>query len=244
MDEWTAIAEEWAVRWGGFAGPVRTVLLDAAAVGPGVRLLDVGCGSGELLRDAAALRADVAGCDPAPGMLALAGRAAPGADLRAAGAEALPWPDAAFDVVVAVNALHFAEDEEAALAEVHRVLAPGGRVAIANWAERGLNDIDVLETAVAEADGEPLPPDDPVRLPGGLTALLEGAGFGGVRSGLVDAPWDAADDGALVTGVLLGEDPSVLADLHDVLVQAGAPFRTGDGGYRLLNRFRWAVGRR
>ena len=242
-DAWSAVAEQWARHWGGAARSAQVALLDAARVGPGVRLLDAGCGGGELLRLAADRGAEGAGCDPAPGMLALAQRLVPEADLRVAGLEALPWPDGAFDVVTAVNALHLADDEAAALQEVRRVLAPGGRVGIASWAEHALNDLDVLEAAVAEADGEEPAPDLPERLPGGLEALLAAAGFTVLDSGVVETPWEAEDAEALVAAVLLGEDPATLAELGPAVLAAATPFRTPEGGYRLRTAFRWAVAR-
>jgi SAM-dependent methyltransferase len=242
-DAWSPVADEWAARWGGFAAPARTVLLDAAEAGAGTRLLDVGCGSGELVRLATDRGARAAGCDPSPAMLAIAERSTPDADLRLAGVEAMPWPDGSFDVVTAVNALQLAEDEAAALQEVRRVLAPGGLLAVANWAERTLNDVDALEVAVAEADGEPLPADPPARLPGGLEAALTTGGFEVIAAGLVETPWTAADDEALIAGVLLGEEPAALAELGPALLGAARPFRTPAGDYRLLNRFRWVVGR-
>jgi len=240
-DDWSPIAAEWALRWGGFARPAQLAILDAA--GPVARLLDAGCGSGELLRLAADRGAVVAGCDPSPAMLAIAARTAPEADLRMAGIEALPWADGAFDAVTAVNALQFADDGTAALREVRRVLAPGGVVGIANWAERARNDIDALEAAVADADDEPVPTDPPTRLAGGLEALLERAGLEIVAAGLVEAPWVAPDADALVAGVLLGEDEATLSVLGAELLDAAAPFRTATGGYRLVNHFRWALGR-
>ena len=176
-------------------------------------------------------------------MLGLARRTVPEADLREAGAEDLPWPGGAFDVVTAVNALHLADDEGAALAELRRVLAPGGRIALASWAEHAANDLDTIEAAVAEADGDEPSPDLPERLPGGLEALLEADGFAVQEAGIVDVPWIAADETALVAAVLLGEDAASLAELGPVVVGAAAPFRTAGGGYRLLNRFRWAVAR-
>lgn len=243
-DAWSAVAEEWAEGWGATARPAQTALIDASGVGPGVRLLDAGCGSGELLRLAADRGADVSGCDPAQGMLRLARRLVPEADLRSAGLEAPPWPDAAFDVVTAVNALHLADDEAAALRQVRRILAPGGVLGVAGWAEHARNDLDVLEAAVAEADGEEPSPDLPERLPGGLEALLTAAGFSMLAAGIVETPWEAKDDESLVAGVLLGEDTATLHELGPAVVAAARPFRTCDGGYRLRNAFRWAVARR
>ncbi len=242
-DTWSAVAAEWARHWGGATRAAQVALLHAAGVGTGTRLLDVGCGSGELLRLAVARGAVASGADPSTGMLELAGRLAPPADLRVAGIEALPWPDGTFDVVTAVNALHLADDEPAALQEVRRVLAPGGLVGIASWAEHARNDLDALEAAVAEVDGEEPAPDLPERLPGGLEALLATAGFAVLGGGVVESPWEAEDDAALVAAVLLGEDPSTLADLGPAVLTAAAPFRTPDGGYRLRTAFRWAVAR-
>ena len=240
-DAWSAVAEGWAQRWGAAARPAQDALLDAAGVGPGVRLLDAGCGSGELLRVAADRGATVAGCDPASGMLRIARRLVPEAELRPAGLEALPWPDLAFDVVTAVNALHLADDEQAALREVRRVLAPGGVVGIASWAEHALNDLDALEAAAAEADGDDPAPDLPERLPGGLETLLTAAGFAVIAAGIVETPWDVEDDAALIGGVLLGEDDATLREIGPAVVAAAAPFRIRGGRYRLRNAFRWAV---
>ena len=243
-DAWSGIADEWARRWGAHARPAQVALLHAAGVGPGTRLLDVGCGSGELLRLATERHAVVSGCDPAAGMLDIARRTAPDADLRRADAEALTWPDAAFDVVTAVNALHLADDEDAALQEMRRVLAPGGLVGLASWAEHARNDLDVLEAAVADADGEEVPLDLPERLPGGLEALLTTAGFSVLAAGVVETPWEADDDEALIAGVLLGEDARTLSELGPAVVAAATPFRTPAGGYRLGNAIRWAIARR
>ena len=69
------------------------------------------------------------------------------------------------------------------------------------------------------------------------------AGLVVVTAGLVAVPWFAPDDDALVRGVLLGEDPSLLRELAPVVLAAAAPFRTDGGGYRLNNAYRYAVAR-
>jgi SAM-dependent methyltransferase len=76
----------------------------------------------------------VTGVDVNEGMLAVARRADPAVEWRAGAAEDLPVPDGAFDRVTAAFALMFLVDRRAALAEVARVVAPGGAVAVATWA--------------------------------------------------------------------------------------------------------------
>lgn len=237
-DFWSDVAQEWALLWAWSPDPVRDVLLAETGVGPGTRVLDVGCGSGELLARAAARGARTAGVDSARGMVALARRTAPGADVRVADAQALPWPAATFDVVLAVNALHLADDPDAALAEMLRVTRAGGRVGLAQWAESGRADLEAVELAVARAAGE----DDVGRADPRLDALLREADLEGVRDGLVDVVWQAPDDDTLVRAALLGEDAEGRAATAGVVLEAAAPYRTDTGGYRFVNGVRWAVG--
>ncbi|WP_210507007.1 class I SAM-dependent methyltransferase [Naasia sp. SYSU D00057] len=242
-DRWSAVAADWARLWGRFAGPAREALVAAAAIGPGTRVLDVGCGSGEFLRLLQERGARATGIDDAPGMVEIARSAVPSAEVRVGDALDLPWPYDSFDAVVAVNALELTGDPELALAEAMRVTVPGGVVAVANWAEGARNDVDAIEAAVAEAYEEEPSPDGPLRLPGGLERLLTAAGLDVVASGTVPAVWEAADEDALVRGILLGEDDAGLAAAAPVVVAAAEPFRTAGGGYRLVNAFRFAVGR-
>lgn len=242
-ERWSAVAGEWSALWGEFAGPARRALIAATGVVAGSRVLDVGCGSGEFLLALDGVGARVAGVDPAPAMLSRARMLVPSADLRPAGAESLPWPDGAFDVVMAVNALQFADDPVAALRELARVTAPGGSVGVANWAEADRNDLDTIERALAEDDGEAFGDDPDYRRAGGLEAWFAAAGLEVAASGEVAAPWEAPDDATLVRGVLLGEDAERMAASAPVVLGAAAGFRAPGGGYRLENAFRWVVGR-
>ena len=252
-DGWSSLAAQWSELWAASAAPAHEALIAASGIRSGSRVLDVGCGSGEFLRTLAQHGAVATGVDPAPGMVALARTLAPLADVRIAEAEDLPFADASFDVVTAVNALQFADDTVDALAEFARVLATGGFVAVANWAEGARNDIDAIEAAVAAADDDgaggtggaddEAAPGDDLRAPGGLEAVMSEAGLVVVTAGLVSVPWFAPDDDALVRGVLMGEDPSLLRELAPVVLAAAAPFRTDGGGYRLNNAYRYAVAR-
>jgi SAM-dependent methyltransferase len=206
-------------------------------------VLDVGCGSGELLAMLEGLSAISAGIDPAPRMLELARLRAPDSDIQLGIVESLPWPDGSFDVVTAVNSLQFADDTLAALGEMARVTVPGGSVAVANWAEGDLNDLDAIERAVASADGDEVKPDGELRVQGGLETLFREGGLEVVDSGLIDVPWEAQDDASLVAGVSLGESAEVTAELSEIVIASAQPFQTASGGYRLVNRFRFAVAR-
>jgi SAM-dependent methyltransferase len=109
-------------------------LADIAEIAAGDRVLDVGCGTGVLAREAAARvgpSGHVTGLDLNEGMLAVARRLRPEIDWRQGDALDLPFADHAFDVAVSQFALMFFPDRPRALREMWRVLAPGGRLAVA-----------------------------------------------------------------------------------------------------------------
>lgn len=108
----------------------------AAALQPGQRVVDVACGTGVLAMEAALATSpggQVVGVDLNPGMLAVARRKAPQISWLEAPAEALPLEAESFDAAVSQFGLMFFEDQHAAIAEMWRVVRPGGRLAIAVW---------------------------------------------------------------------------------------------------------------
>ena len=113
--------------------PLAADLVETAALGLGERVLDLACGTGIVARLAAERvgpAGTVTGLDINPGMLAVAQAAAPpgtAIDWHQAPAHASALPDGVFDVVVCQLGLQFFPDQPAALREMRRVLAPGGR---------------------------------------------------------------------------------------------------------------------
>jgi len=161
--------------------------LDGLPLGPGTRLLDVGFGGGALLalarrRGAGAL----AGVDPSADAVAFL-RGRPGwreapERLQVGAVEALPFPAASFDVVATTNTVYFWPDLARAFAELHRVLAPGGRLTV------GYSGVEKLRgfTGIT-SHGFHFHEDAAVR------AAAEGAGFGGVEVTELQGPVTRGD---------------------------------------------------
>jgi len=95
---------------------------------PGTATLEVGCGEGRVARDLVARGHTVTALDASPTLLRAAAEADPASRYVEGSAEALPFEDGAFDLVVAYNSLMDVDDMPAAVSEAARVLAPGGRL--------------------------------------------------------------------------------------------------------------------
>lgn len=143
---------------GSFVPTLGAGVLEWLAPQPGERILDLGCGDGQLTAKIAACGAQVVGVDASPAMIASA--QAKGIDARVANAEALPFL-AEFDAVFSNAALHWVRDQDAMLAGVHRALKQGGRF-VAEMGGHG----NVAAILVA------------------LMAVLERHGFGGKEDGV------------------------------------------------------------
>jgi enediyne biosynthesis protein CalE5 len=257
---WGAAAEGWDqwFRWyeRNFQ-PVVAWCCDAAALRPGASLLDIACGTGQLGL-AAARRVlpggRVVATDIAPEMVEVARRRAVEAGLsnvevREADAENLPFPDNSFDAVTFAFALMFCPDLDRAVAEMRRVLKPGGRAAVVVWDEASKNP---FFTTIGHCVGKFLPsaPPNPTapgpfRLapPGALARLLSDGGFADVQvesvpmtieCASIDEYWDSFTDHAVGVKVKLAQlSDADLAALRAEVSRAAAP-HVVDGRVRLL----------
>ena len=134
FDRWARRYESDAVsRW---LATLQEAALDALPLERDDRLLDVGCGTGAAVRLAAPAVERAVGVDLSAAMIArgreLAARL-PNVELREGDAEALPFDDGAFTAALCTTSLHHYPQPERAIAEIARVLAPGGRAVIGDW---------------------------------------------------------------------------------------------------------------
>src|SRR5271168_4759140 len=189
---WDTDPRAWAELAEAHNRPLFEAVLDAAGVGPGTRLLDVGCGTGLTLVLAQERGAIPGGLDISPGLLGIARERLPAAVLREGDMEILPFGDDSFDAVTGVNAFQFAGDPRQALREAARVARPGGRVVASLFAapERSQG------TVVHEAMNALIPPEQaadhaPYALsaPGNLEQALTDVGLRVQDHGEVVCHW-------------------------------------------------------
>ena len=136
--EYSAAARDYDDKWSFYVDSTTRATLSRLQMRPEDRVLDIGCGTGELLSRIAAKypAASLAGLDPVPEMLAVARKKlSASVELRVGWANELPWPDASFDVVVSCNMFHYVTHPVAAIREMQRVLRPAGQILITDWCD-------------------------------------------------------------------------------------------------------------
>ncbi|MBI4300214.1 MAG: methyltransferase domain-containing protein [Chloroflexi bacterium] len=165
----------------GWVKATREKLIELAAPAPGEKVLDVGCGTGTLAiaikRQAGA--GEVHGIDASPEMIQVAKEksAKDGSDIdfRVALIEAIPFPDASFDLVTSSLTLHHLPDDlkEKGFLEIRRVLKPGGRFMAMDFAALSHSPLGHLLSILGHSRGE--------SMVGRLTPMLKDAGFSDVE---------------------------------------------------------------
>jgi SAM-dependent methyltransferase len=222
-------------------------LLDAAGVGPGTKTLDLCCGTGLVAGAAVARGAIVSGLDFSPAMLEVARATHPALHFAEGDAEAMPFPDGAFDAVVSNFGVHHVPRPERALAEARRVLRPGGRVAFATWAAPADNIAWHLLLDAIRLHGDP----DAARAPvsgGGLGSeeavrrVLNEAGFATQAAELLRRKWRLVHPGDLIAALRRGtvrtaalidaQRPAALAAIEAEIARRAAAYRR-DGWYHI-----------
>jgi SAM-dependent methyltransferase len=195
-----ASAEAYDRYVGRYGDGLAAALLEAAEVRPGLRVLDVGCGPGALAARAAQLvgPAQVAAVDPSEPFAEACRERVPGADVRVAAAESLPFPDGTFDAVLSQLVVNFLADAPAGVTEMRRVAKPGGVVAGCVWDYAGgMRMLRAFWDAAVALDPETAGPLDEGTMrhssPEELDALWSTAGLEELRTSPLDVEASYAD---------------------------------------------------
>lgn len=235
--------DRWTLHW---TGQAFAPLLDGLGELRGRRLLDIASGTGHLAQAATDRGALVEGLDIAPSMVARASRDFPGIAFRLGSAEALPYEDASFDVVTCCFGLLHMERPEAVLAEIRRVLRPGGRFGYAVWhgpeqggALFGLFLSTFRELANLDVGLPPAPPFFQFADPAARDRLLGEAGFAEIAGRDCTFTWRCARPEDLVLMLKEGmvrnrmlfdrQAPDVQERILSTLVEKGRAFVRGGG---------------
>ena len=239
---WHGRAQAYVLSFATLCAHPVYALLDAAGVGPGTAVLDVGTGPGTVARAAVARHARVTAVDAEPSMIEVASAAVPTADVRLAVLPELPFADGTFDAVVGNFVVNHVGDPAAAVAELRRVVRPGGRVALTVWprpspplqlfwadvaAEAGL-------TSGPNATSAPrVPPEaDFARTPAGFAGLLSGSGLLDVECDTIewrhqttiDAWWTAPANGLGALGAAIaGAPPATVEHVRRTFERLATP---------------------
>lgn len=198
VQEWQRCGDWWEVMF----APFGRAMLDAAALQPGERVLDVGCGTGATTREAAGQVApdgSATGVDISPQLLATARQRTAGVDnvgWLEADAQVHPFTPGSYHVVISRFAAMLFDDPAAAFANLHRALRPGGRLVFVCW--QAPTDCEWIAVSMAAAVplvgrppdlGEPGAPG-PFAFADGerLRGLVAAGGFGDVSLETITRP--------------------------------------------------------
>ncbi|MEW2427413.1 methyltransferase domain-containing protein [Micromonospora sp. NPDC047644] len=243
---WAGRAEAYDRSLAALCAYPAPALLDAADVGAGTRVLDVGTGSGTVAGLACARHATVVAVDAEPSMVEWARDRLPSVDeVRLASLPHLPFDSRSFDAAVANFVINHVGDPLAAITELRRVVRAGGRVAVTVWphpppeAQSLWGEVFDAAGVDRRAPGPTVDADrDFPRTPDGLAGLLDQAGLTDVRCDTLtwahrtdpEAWWSGPANGVSKPGLVMeGQPAAVISRIRAAYDELTARYRGQDG---------------
>jgi SAM-dependent methyltransferase len=228
----TSAADAYDRHVGRYGASLAAALIAFARVEPGARALDVGCGPGALTTALTQLLgpANVCAADPSEPFAAACGSRLPGVEVVLAAAEALPFPDDAFDAALSQLVVNFLTDAAAGVREMARVTRPGGVVAACVWDYSGeMTLLRAFWDAAREIDPE------------GAALVDEGSTMSWCGEGDLAGPWSDAGlrevrTGQLVARATYGDFDELWSPLPTGVAPSGAYCKSLDADRRAALR--------
>ena len=230
---------------GRYSMRLAPLFADFVGIESGQRVLDVGAGTGALTAELIRRGAEAAAADPSPPFVAALHERFPDIGVHEAPAEELPWPDESFDAALAQLVLSFMRDAPAGLAEMRRVVRPGGVVAACMWDREGMDMLAAVSRTQQVLD--PSRPGSEQQTNYRSRAEIEGLFGDGVEMELleveagysgIDEFWNAIADGAGPAGAWAAslDDAQRVRAREEISRQIGDP----SGPFTLVGRA-WAA---
>jgi ubiquinone/menaquinone biosynthesis C-methylase UbiE len=222
-------------------------ILNALSINPGIKLLDVGCGTGYFSKMAGNRGADVTGLDATPEFIEEAKKRVSTANFIVGEMEELPFADKSFDVVCGLNSFQYAANTPNAIKEAKRVLKDNGKLVTMIWG----NKEDCEAATYLKAVGSLLPPPPP-GAPGPfalsenslLENILKETGFTIINNTDVATVWDYNDVDTALKGLMSAGPVSKAIEnnsfekVYETLLNALQPYITSNGHVIYHNKFR------
>lgn len=248
-EAWGHAATDWSCLYEHYAIEVIHAIFGSVGVGPGVRMLDVACGSGLALRLGASAGAVTAGIDASSPLLEIAQARNPDSDVRLGSMFDLPWHDRCFDVVTSING--WWGNSEGAVHEASRVLRPGGMLGMSFWGDGTPNDLRGCFKAFArhapKEHFDSMKRLNDIAFAGVAEGMIERAGLEVVERGArvstiewadADLAWRALASTGPAVPALRHTDPAIV---RTSVLDAIAHCRDQRGAYRFRNDHHFVI---
>jgi ubiquinone/menaquinone biosynthesis C-methylase UbiE len=258
---WDAAAPAYDNAWSNQLRPTHDILLKMTSLQPGMRVLEIACGTGlvtmrvadAVMPGGSVFTTDIAGEMVAETANQALSRGFDNVEAARMEAENLPLENDSFDVAICALGLMYIPDPIRALAEMCRVVRPGGIVAVAVWGERrNCGWADIFPIIDAQVKSEVCPLFFSMGVPNALANAMESAGLGQIEQTRQAVEMLFPDDGSLLHAQIDGGPVALAAKrfshetrdkVDSAFLASVSAYRQEDGSYKIPGEFVSAIGR-